>query len=125
VVPGPGLHVIGYDSNPTTDELPSDKLAVYVREEGLEPLEKAVRKMTSLPAQRLRLADRGELRPGAFADMVVFDPKTIIDRATYEQPRSYPEGIAHVFVNGVPAVWNGEETGRLAGRALRGDGVSG
>jgi N-acyl-D-amino-acid deacylase len=117
--------LMGGEPHPRTYGTFPRKLGHYVREEGLEPLEEAVRKMTSLPAQRLRLADRGELRPGAFADMVVFDPKTIIDRATYEQPRTYPAGIAHVFVNGVAAVWNGEETGRLAGRALRGDGVSG
>jgi N-acyl-D-aspartate/D-glutamate deacylase len=93
-------------------------LGHYVREERLESLEEAIRKMTGLSASRLGLTDRGVLRPGAFADIVVFDPETIIDTATYEQPKTFPEGISHVFVNGVPAVWHGVETGRLHGRSL-------
>jgi N-acyl-D-amino-acid deacylase len=96
------------------------KLGHYVREEGLEPLEEAVRKMTSLPAQRLGFADRGVFRADAVADIVIFDTDVIIDRATYERPKSYPEGILHVIVNGCSAIWNGVETGRLAGKALRG-----
>jgi N-acyl-D-amino-acid deacylase len=111
--------LMGGEPHPRTYGTFPRKLGHYVREEGLESLEEALRKMTSLSAERLGLPDRGVLRPGAFADLVVFDPDTIIDRATYEQPKTFPEGISHVFVNGVPAVWNGVETGRLAGRALR------
>jgi N-acyl-D-amino-acid deacylase len=111
--------LMGGEPHPRTYGTFPRKLGHYVREEGLESLEEGVRKMTGLSAARLGLADRGVLRPGAFADLVVFDPETIIDRATYEQPKTFPEGISHVFVNGVPAVWNGIETGRMAGRALR------
>jgi N-acyl-D-amino-acid deacylase len=111
--------LMGGEPHPRTYGTFPRKLGHYVREEGLESLEEAVRKMTGLPAERLGLTDRGALRPDAYADMVVFDPATIIDRATYEQPKTFPEGISHVFVNGVPAVWNGVETGRLAGCALR------
>lgn len=85
---------------------------------GLEPLEEAVRKMTSRSAWRLGLPDRGVLLPGNYADLVVFDPATIADRATYQQPRVHPVGIVHV-VNRVPAVWDGTETGSLVERALR------
>jgi N-acyl-D-amino-acid deacylase len=111
--------LMGGEPHPRTYGTFPRKLGHYVREERLESLEEGVRKMTSLSAGRLGLTDRGTLHPGTFADMVVFDPSTIIDRATYEQPKTYPEGISHVFVNGVPAVWNGAETGRLAGRSLR------
>lgn len=111
--------LMGGEPHPRTYGTFPRKLGHYVRELGLESLEEAVRKMTSLSAQRLGLPDRGVLRPGALADVVVFDPATIIDRATYDQPRVFPEGIGHVLVNGVPAVWNGAETGQLAGRALR------
>ena len=111
--------LMGGEPHPRTYGTFPRKLGYYVREDGLESLEEAVRKMTGLPARRLGLADRGVIRPGAFADIVVFDPATIIDRATYQRPRTFPEGISHVFVNGVPAVWNGVETGRLAGRSRR------
>ena len=111
--------LMGGEPHPRTYGTFPRKLGHYVRQVRLESLEEAVRKMTSLSAMRLGLTDRGVLRPGAFADLVVFDPERIIDRATYEQPKTFPEGISHVFVNGVPAVWNGVETGRLAGRALR------
>ncbi len=111
--------LMGGEPHPRTYGTFPRKLGHYVREEGLESLEEAVRKMTSLSAGRLGLTDRGILRSGAFADMVVFNPDTIVDRATYEQPKTFAEGISHVMVNGVPAVWNGVETGRLAGRALR------
>lgn len=84
-------------------------LGHYARDVGVITLEDAVRKMTSLTASRLRLRDRGVLREGAWADLVVFDPERIIDRATYDDPHRYPAGIAHVIVNGV-VVTNGEET---------------
>jgi dihydroorotase/N-acyl-D-amino-acid deacylase len=100
-------------------------LAKYVREERLLTLEEAVRKMTSLPAQRMRLWDRGVVRPGAFADLVVFDPATIRDRATFENPRQYAEGVRYVAVNGQLVVDGGQLTSARPGRALRGPGYRG
>jgi len=97
-------------------------LGKYVREEKLLSLEEAIRKMTSLPATNLGLDRRGELRVGHFADVVVFDPKTIIDRATYEKPHQYAEGVKHVFVNGVLVLKDGEHTNAKPGRALWGPG---
>lgn len=91
----------------------------YVRDTRLLRLEEAVRRSTSLPARRLGLRKRGVLDTGFHADVVVFDPETIADLATYEDPYRYPEGIAHVFVNGVAAVRDGRSTGARAGRALR------
>ena len=96
--------------------------AVYVRELGILSWEQAVRKMTSLPAQRLGFPDRGLLRPGMAADVTCLDPETIRDTATYEEPRRQPEGIAYVLVNGVVVVDDGRHTGALAGRALRASG---
>ena len=97
-------------------------LGKYVREERLLGLEEAVRKITSLPAGRMRLWDRGIVRPGAFADLVVFDPATIRDRATFENPRQYAEGVRYVAVNGQLVVDEGRITGARPGRALRGPG---
>lgn len=94
-------------------------LAWAVRDEGLVSLEEMVRKMTSAPAARLGFADRGRIASGMAADITCFDPATVQDRATYENPRSQPEGIAHVIVNGTVAVQDGRATGALAGRALR------
>jgi dihydroorotase/N-acyl-D-amino-acid deacylase len=94
-------------------------LARYVREKRLLTLEEAVRKMTSMPAARIGLADRGVLRPGAAADVVVFDPATVADRATFDRPHQYPAGIATVVVNGAVAVERGRPTGVRAGRVLR------
>lgn len=94
-------------------------LAEYVRNLGVLTLEDAVRKMTSLPAQRLGLADRGLVRPGMAADLVVFDPDGVADTATYEEPRRYPEGIPHVLVNGKFVVEEGDRTDELPGRAMR------
>jgi N-acyl-D-amino-acid deacylase len=96
--------------------------AVYVRELGILSWEQAVRKMTSLPAQRLGFADRGLLRPGLFADVTCIDPGTVRDMATYEDPRRLPEGIPYVIVNGVVVVDDGRHTGALAGRSLRSSG---
>jgi N-acyl-D-amino-acid deacylase len=93
--------------------------AVYVRELGILTWEQAVRKMTSLPAQRLGFPDRGLLRPGMTADVTCIDPETIRDTATYEDPRQLPEGVPYVIVNGVVVVDGGRHTGALAGRALR------
>jgi len=97
-------------------------LGRYVREEKLLRLEDAVRKMTSLPAQKLGLRDRGLLRPGSFADITVFDPGKVIDRATFDAPHQFSEGIVEVFVNGTLVVDQGKITGRLPGRILRGPG---
>jgi N-acyl-D-amino-acid deacylase len=94
-------------------------LGKYVREESLLSLGEAVRRMTSLPAENLGLRDRGVIAPGKFADLVVFDPDTIADRATYEQPHQYATGVKHVVVNGEPALADGIPTGLVAGRALR------
>jgi dihydroorotase/N-acyl-D-amino-acid deacylase len=99
-------------------------LRKYVREEHLLTLEDAIRKFTALPAQRLRLTDRGVLKSGMWADVVVFDPATIRDLATFEQPNQLSEGMAYVLVNGVPVVADGKMTGALPGRVLRGPGFS-
>jgi N-acyl-D-amino-acid deacylase len=92
----------------------------FVRQRGTLTTEEAIRRMTSLPAEIFGLSERGTLAPGNFADLVVFDEKRIVDRATYEAPFAYPEGIVHVFVNGRPAVTDGEATLERAGRVLRG-----
>jgi N-acyl-D-amino-acid deacylase len=97
-------------------------LGKYVRDEKLLPLAEAVRKLTSLPATNLGLDHRGLLRPGYFADVVVFDPKTIADRATYARPHQYAVGVRQVFVNGVQVLRDSEHTGAKPGRALWGPG---
>ena len=94
-------------------------LGDLVRGERLITLSDAVRKMTSYPAQRLGITDRGLVRDGMKADLVVFDPDTVRAMATYENPRQYPVGIDHVIVNGEPVLVNGQMTGGLPGRALR------
>jgi len=91
----------------------------WVREDRAISIEEAVRKCTGLPAQRMRLMDRGLLRPGMYADLVVFDPETIRNTATWETPRSYPEGIDKVIVNGSVVVDRNSHTGALKGKALR------
>jgi N-acyl-D-aspartate/D-glutamate deacylase len=94
-------------------------LGSYARERGLVSLELAVAKLTSVPAGRLGLRERGVLREGAFADLVVFDADTVAEEATYEEPARYPAGIEHVIVNGRPAILSGAETGERPGRLLR------
>jgi N-acyl-D-amino-acid deacylase len=94
-------------------------LGRYSRDLGLIPLAEAVRRMTSLPADTLRLLDRGRLTPGSFADIVVFDPAAIGDHSTYEQPHQYAAGVRHVIVNGQHVVRDGTLTGALPGRRLR------
>jgi N-acyl-D-amino-acid deacylase len=94
-------------------------LGRYVRELNVLRLEEAIRKMTSFPAQRFGISGRGILAPGYWADIVIFDPETIIDKATYEKPHQFPEGIKHVLVNGEVAISGGENTGALAGRVQR------
>lgn len=97
-------------------------LGKYSRDEHVMPLEEAVRKMTSAVANRLALADRGLLREGLMADVVVFNPATVIDRATFERPHQIAEGITYVFVNGTLVVDKGKHTGALPGRVMRGPG---
>jgi N-acyl-D-amino-acid deacylase len=94
-------------------------LAKYVREEKIITLEMAIRKMTSLPANRLKLYDRGRIAPGMAADLIVFDPNTIQDTATFTKPLSFPTGISYVLVNGKIAVDHGQSTAELAGKVLR------
>ena len=93
-------------------------LGRYVRERKDMSLEEAVRKMTSLPARRLGLKDRGVLAPGKAADLVVFDPDSVLDQATYENPRQYSTGIRHIIVNGIHSVEDGQFTGQRGGRVL-------
>ena len=94
-------------------------LGQFVRDEALLSLETAVAKMTSMPAARLGLKDRGRIADGWVADLVVFDPATVRANATYDEPRRFPDGIDHVLVNGIPVVADGEHTGATPGRALR------
>jgi N-acyl-D-amino-acid deacylase len=100
-------------------------LGRYVRDEHVIPLAEALRRMTSFPAETLRLRDRGRLVEGAYADVVVFDPATIADRATYEQPHQYADGVRDVLVNGVPVIARGKHTGATPGRVVRGPGWTG
>jgi N-acyl-D-aspartate/D-glutamate deacylase len=99
-------------------------LGKYVRDEKLLTLEEAIRKMTSRSAARLGLYDRGILKPGMAADITVFDPATIRDVATFEDPNHYSVGVRHVFVNGRAVVANGVITSERPGRPLRGPGYS-
>ncbi len=94
-------------------------LGRYARDERVLTLEDAVRKMTSLTARHLRLRDRGEVRVGAWADLVVFDPASVADTATYDDPHRYPAGVEHVVVNGALALQQGETTEERAGKFLR------
>jgi N-acyl-D-amino-acid deacylase len=120
------LGMVGTDSTFVGDK-PSPRtygsfprvLGEFVRERALLGLEEAVRKMTSAPAARLGLSDRGLLRDGMKADVVVFDPATVRSNATYDEPRRYPDGIEHVIVNGVTVVSDGRHTGATPGRVLR------
>jgi N-acyl-D-amino-acid deacylase len=97
-------------------------LGRYVREERLIPLQEAVRRLTSLPAANLGIRERGTLRAGYFADLAIFDPAAIGDRATFAEPHQYAVGMRHVFVNGGQVLANGEPTGATPGRAVRGPG---
>ncbi len=97
-------------------------LGHYVRDEQVIPLQEAVRRLTSLPAANLKLVRRGMLTRGYFADVVLFDPATIADHATYEKPHQYSTGIIDVFVNGVQVLKDGEHTGAKPGRVVRGPG---
>jgi N-acyl-D-amino-acid deacylase len=100
-------------------------LGHYVRDEKIISLEEAVRRLTTLPATNMKLDRRGALKPGYFADIVVFDPARIQDHATYEKPHQYSTGVVHVFVNGVQVLRNGEHTGAKPGQIVRGPGWKG
>jgi N-acyl-D-amino-acid deacylase len=100
-------------------------LGQYVRDEGLVPLEEAIRRLTSLPATNLRLTRRGALKQDYFADVVIFDAATIQDHATFEKPHQYATGMQHVFVNGVQVLKEGEHTGATPGQVVRGPGWNG
>lgn len=97
-------------------------LAKYVREEKVLTLEDAIHKFSALPAQRMRLTDRGVLKAGMWADVVIFDPATVHDRATFDNPNQLSEGMDYVLVNGVPVIDQGKMTGALPGKVLRGAG---
>ncbi|WP_377273541.1 amidohydrolase family protein [Peterkaempfera sp. SMS 1(5)a] len=99
-------------------------LARYVRERGVLALPEAVRRMTALPAARLGLADRGTIRPGGIADLVVFDPEQVVDRATFADPSRYAAGVHTVIVAGEPALWQGQPTPVRAGQVLRRPGAA-
>lgn len=100
-------------------------LGKYVREDKVLSLEEAIRKLTFLPATNLKIRDRGKLAPGYYADVVVFDPETISDHATFEKPHQLATGVRHVFVNGVHTIRDQEHTGAKAGRVVRGPGWTG
>ncbi len=100
-------------------------IGVFVKDQGLLRLEEAVRKMTSLPARVLRLADRGLIRPGMWADLTVFDPRRFRDAATFAEPRQFPPGLVYVFVNGEAVVSGGRTTGAKPGRIIYGPGRKG
>jgi N-acyl-D-aspartate/D-glutamate deacylase len=97
-------------------------LSLYVRGERLLSLETAINKMTGAPAARVGLTDRGLLREGMFADITIFNPQTVADLATFENPNQYPVGIEYVLINGQLSVDKGKRTPALAGRVLRGPG---
>jgi len=127
------LHMVGTDAGCCTVEGPFCKgkphprhygtypkiLGVYVREEKTLRLEDAIRKMTSFPAQRFGILDRGLLRPGMWADITIINPETVAEKSTYGDPHQFPQGIEYVIVNGKVAVENGNYTGVLAGKTLR------
>jgi len=108
-------HPRGYGSFPRL-------LGHYVRDTGALTLESAIHKITQMPARKLRIEGRGVVERGAFADLVAFDPGTVADRATFDDPHQYPVGIEHVVVNGVLTIRDGEQTGSLGGRGVTGSG---
>lgn len=97
-------------------------LGKYVREEKVISLEEAIRKLTSLPAENLKIKNRGLLKQGNYADLAIFDPEKITDNATFEKPHQYATGMVHVFVNGTQVLKDGEHTGAFPGRVVRGPG---
>jgi len=110
-------HPRSYSTNPRV-------LGYYVRDQKVLTLEEAIRKMTSLPAQILGLRDRGQIREGFAADLVVFDPATVRETNSFERPKSYPAGIPYTIVNGTVVIDGGTHTGARPGRALMGRAFS-
>ncbi|MDH3323858.1 MAG: amidohydrolase family protein, partial [Flavobacteriaceae bacterium] len=100
-------------------------LGKYVRDEKVIPLEEAIYKLTTLPATNLKIKKRGALKAGFYADVVIFDPNTIQDHATFEQPQQYATGMKDVFVNGTQVLKDGEHTGAMPGQVVRGPGWKG
>jgi N-acyl-D-amino-acid deacylase len=100
-------------------------LGKYVRDEGVIPLEEAIRRLTTLPAENLKIDRRGRLASGMYADVVVFDPDRILDHATFAEPHQLAEGMVHVWVNGTAVLQDGEHTGATPGRVVRGPGWTG
>lgn len=113
---------LGWSPHPRAYGTFARVLGKYVRDEGVVPLQDAVRRLTSLPAENLRLHDRGRLSQGCAADVAIFDPDAIGDTATYDDPHRYAQGMVHVLVNGTPVLLDGEPTGAFPGKALRGSG---
>ncbi|MFO7847338.1 MAG: D-aminoacylase [Balneolaceae bacterium] len=113
---------LNYSTHPRAYGSFARLLAKYVREDQVISLEEAIRKLTSLPAENLRLEKRGALEVGNFADVVVFDPETIQDNATFEEPHQLASGVQHVWVNGGHVLKDGEHTGAMPGRVVRGPG---
>lgn len=113
---------LSYSTHPRAYGSFARLLAKYVREEQVISLEGAIRKLTSLPASNLKIEKRGSLQPGYFADVVIFNPETIQDHATFEEPHQLATGVNHVFVNGVQVLANGTHTGAMPGSVLRGPG---
>ncbi|MFZ1713997.1 MAG: amidohydrolase family protein, partial [Saprospiraceae bacterium] len=100
-------------------------LGKYVRDEKVIPMQEAIRKLTALPCENLKIKDRGLLKVGYKADLVIFDPATIEDHATFEKPHQYSTGVHHVWVNGVQVIKEGQHTNAKPGRAVRGPGWNG
>jgi N-acyl-D-amino-acid deacylase len=96
-------------------------LGKYVREEGIITLEEVVRRLAALPADVLRIRERGRIKAGFYADLAIFDPATIRDNATFANPHQYATGMVHVLVNGVQVLKDGEHTGAMAGRVVIGE----
>jgi N-acyl-D-amino-acid deacylase len=97
-------------------------LGKYARDEKVIPLEEAIRKLTSLPATNMKIEKRGALKEGFYADVVVFDPEKVQDHSTFQDSHQYSTGMSHVFVNGVQVLKDGEHTGAMPGRVVRGPG---
>jgi len=114
-----------YQPHPRTYGTFARLLGKYVHEEGIITLPEAIRRLTAFPAHNLRIRKRGQLKIGYYADVVVFDPATITDHATYEEPHQYATGVEQVFVNGVQVIKDGDHTGNTPGRYIKGPGWKG